>query len=119
MARTFRRFAAIVAAYAVALQMLFAAFAVPGQAFGNADMAAMCLSNSGSGAPVQPSSHDACCPGCIAGHCAHLLFGTPRTSAHVPWPARSTRIGQDLQRSVAPVRMVHDGSNAARAPPAC
>lgn len=107
-------FAAIVAAYAIALQALFGAFAVPGHlAFAGA---AICQSDFNSDAPSQPN-HDGCCPGCIAGHCAHLLLGTSRVAMFVPWPAIATA-GTHAHDPAIPIRLADNGPHTARAPPA-
>ena len=108
------RFAAIVAAYAIALQALFGAFAVPGHlTFADA---AICQSDTDSGAPAQ-SNHDGCCPGCVAGHCAHLLLGTSRVAMIVAWPAPAAS-GANAPDIAIPVRVADHGPHAARAPPA-
>jgi hypothetical protein len=112
--RRLHRFAAIVAAYAIALQALFGAFAVPAHlAFADA---AICQSNPDSGAP-QPN-HDACCPGCLAGHCAHLLLGTSRVTTFVPWPASAAPVGTGAHDGAIPIRIADNAPHAARAPPA-
>src|SRR5689334_7333662 len=102
------RFAAIVAAYAIALQALFGAFAVPAHlAFAGA---VICQSAADSSSPSQPLNHDDCCPGCLSGHCANLL-GAPRVAMIVQWPA-STMPGTHAHHSAIPLRLADNGPHA-------
>ena len=79
----FRRFAALVAAYAIALQALFAAFALPSHV-ARAGAASICLSSEDGGTPSPQSGHDPCAM-CLAGQCSHLLGAVPRCAdAHRP-----------------------------------
>jgi len=113
-----RRFAALVAAYAIALQALFTAFVVPHQvAFAGVDAAAICLSGANSGAPHQPSRHDECCRACMSGCCAQQLLATARAVTFLPWPALATPITAHVV-DAAPLRITDQGPHAARAPPA-
>jgi hypothetical protein len=109
------RFAALVAAYAIALQALLAAFAVPGPvAFAGVDAASICFSHPGSGSPQLPN-HDGCCPGCISGSCG-LAADTPRAVALVRWSASVP--AATATHDKARVRIAGRSPHAARAPPA-
>jgi hypothetical protein len=113
-----RRFAAIVAAYAIALQALFTAFLVPGQmAFAGVEGSAICRSGAESGSPHQPSNRDECCAMCMSGCGAQPLGTTPRVVSFVPWSAGTIPTAARRADAALP-RIADRGPHAARAPPA-
>jgi hypothetical protein len=112
-----RRFAALVAAYGIALQALFGAFAIPGHvALAGAD-ASICLSGPDGGTPTPQRSHDAC-PMCLAGGCAHLIGAGPRASTLALPPLFAMQMGAPPAHRAIPIRIAHRQPNAPRAPPA-
>jgi hypothetical protein len=113
-----RRFAAIVAAYAIALQALFGAFAMSGHVALAGVGASICLSGPDGGAPAPQTSHDAC-PMCLAGACSHLIGTSPRAST-LALPtlfAAQAAAAPPGYRAIA-IRIAHQRPNAPRAPPA-
>lgn len=84
---TARRIVALLAAYALALQALLAAFsALPAVALAaQGNEFAVCQPGADKdGAPAQPAGH-APCLACLAGHCA--AAGPDRAASIVPWRA--------------------------------
>jgi hypothetical protein len=109
--RPIRQCAVLVAAYAVALQAVFSAFALPTHGPGAAAFE-VCRSDRADG-PVQPLAHEAC-PACLAGHCG--TTGPDRIAVAEAWPVldRSDAVRQPEMASVpVPRRLPH----APRAPP--
>jgi hypothetical protein len=111
-----RRFAALVAAYAIALQALFGAFAIPGHV-ALAGVESICLSGPDGGTSTPQRSHDAC-PMCLAGACSHLMGAGPRASSLVLPPLFSTQTAASPARRAIAIRIAHRQPNAPRAPPA-
>lgn len=107
----------MIAAYAIALQALFGAFAIPGHAAFAGATGSICLSELGGGAPTQPSSHDAC-PMCLAGVCAHLIAAGPRPSTFALPLLSVIQAAAPLADHSPAIRVAHRQPNAPRAPPA-
>jgi hypothetical protein len=112
----FRRFAAIVAAYAIALQALFAAFAVPGHV-ALAGAGSICLSSQDGRTPSPQSRHDPC-PMCLAGQCSHLLGAVPPVQKPAARVTVAIRIEPLQVRPVIAIPARHQQPNSPRAPPA-
>jgi len=112
-----RRFAALVAAYAIALQALFAAFAIPDHAALAGVGASICMSDPDGGTPTPQRSHDAC-PMCLAGACTHLIGAGPRASTLALPPRLATQTAAPLADRAIAIRIAHRQPNAPRAPPA-
>ncbi len=112
----FRRFAAIVAAYALVLQALVAAFAVPGGlALAAADPSVICRSNAGGSDPASPAAHDLCVA-CLAGHCASSFAGGDAAATLLRWPADAIAVALPAVPH-APVTLARHHQHAPRAPP--
>jgi hypothetical protein len=112
-----RRFTALVAAYAIALQALFAAFAMPGHVAIAGASASICMSDPDGGTPAPQPSHDACLM-CLAGACSYLIGAGPRASTLVlPPPFATQTAAPPADRAIA-IRIAYRQPNAPRAPPA-
>lgn len=112
-----RRFAALVAAYAIALQALLGAFAIPGHVALAGAGASICLSGPDGGTPTPQRNHDAC-PMCLAGACAHLIGTGPRASTLALPPRFATQTAAPPAHRTMAIRIAHRQPNAPRAPPA-
>jgi hypothetical protein len=112
-----RRFAALVAAYAIALQALFGAFAIPSHVALAGSDASLCLSGPDGGTPTPQRSHDAC-QMCLAGACAHMIGAGPRASTLALPPLLSTQTAAPPAHRVIAIRIAHRQPNVPRAPPA-
>ena len=109
--RPIRRCAVLVAAYAVALQAVFSAFAPPMHRPGAAAFE-LCRSDRAD-RPVQPLAHDAC-PACLAGHCG--ATGPDRIAVELAWPVLD-RSDAVREPNMASVPVARTGPHAPRAPP--
>ncbi len=112
----FRRFAALVAAYAIALQALFAAFALPSHV-ARAGAASICLSSEDGGTPSPQSGHDPCAM-CLAGQCSHLLGAVPHAQTPIGRVIVAIEIEPLRLRPVIAIPATHQQPNSPRAPPA-
>jgi hypothetical protein len=112
-----RRFAALVTAYAIALQALFGAFAMPGHVALAGAGASICLSGADGNPPTPQRSQDAC-PMCLAGACSHLIGAGPRASAFALPPLFVAQTAAPPADRAVAVRIAHRQPNAPRAPPA-
>ena len=116
--RRFHCFAAVVAAYALALQALIAAFVVPGNlALATLDPSVTCQSKADSGGPAAPAMHDPCLA-CTAGHCFDGMGGDPRLAAYLPWPRSGDRAATLHDGVAFAVAFAPDRLHSPRAPPA-
>jgi hypothetical protein len=107
-----RRCAALIAAYALALQAILSAFAVQ---IARADAPAfeICTRDTGAGRARDPGH--ALCPACLAGHCC---AATPVHDAVVAaWPAFATALPPALVAGTKPPADRRHRSHAPRAPP--
>jgi hypothetical protein len=114
--KRWRRCAALIAAYAVALQAVLSAFAVvvPLNAVAEASVA-ICRGDNPD-APAGPVSH-ASCGACLAGHCAGAACNPDRVAIGAPWP--STRQPAEIPlriMALSPAAPRH-GPHSPRAPP--
>ena len=109
--RPIRRCAVLVTAYAVALQAVFSAFALPMHGPGTA-ASELCRSDRADG-PVQPLAHEAC-PACLAGHCG--TAGPDRIAVESAWPLLD-RSDAVRHPDTASVPVARAGPHAPRAPP--
>jgi hypothetical protein len=110
MAPILRRFLAVAAAYAVALQAVLAAFAIPAPSV--AAQFVICRADP-TGAPADPVSHKQC-DACLVGHCGGAASPEPIA---VTIPRRSLRIEARSPRLVASAPQPRTYSHAPRAPP--
>lgn len=81
-----RRCAALIAAYALALQAVLAAFAYSAPVV--AEPGFVICRGDAAGTPDQPQHHDQC-GACLAGHCAGVAAGPDRLAIAILWPIAS------------------------------
>lgn len=118
MRRTRRSLIALVAAYALALQALFAAFTAPAFALAAGEAAfAICQGGADTGSTPAPghSEHDSC-SACLAGHCAG--GSADRVASIIAWPPSSAAVASVAPGAARLAAAPLDGLHAARAPPA-
>ena len=111
--RPLRRCAALVAAYAVVLQAMLAAFALPTAHAGGAAAFEICRSDRAD-APAQALPHEACVA-CLAGHCG--ATGPARTATAEAWPVIDRPDAVGSPPDAAPARVARARRQAPRAPP--
>jgi len=109
-----RRCAALIAAYAVALQAVLGAFAFVAPVLAGEAGTVICRSDSGT--PDQPQTHDQC-GACLAGHCAAAAAGPERLGIPAPWPIASMPAATLLAVAFAPPAP-RSQPHSPRAPPA-
>jgi hypothetical protein len=107
------RCAALVAAYAVALQAMFSAFAPPAR--DTSDAASLICRSGIAGEPAQPAAHDTCLA-CLAGHCAGAA-SPHRLAVAEPWPMAGAPVGTTFRIAALPPAPSRDGAHSPRAPP--
>ena len=108
-----RRCAALIAAYAVALQLVLSAFAAVAPLAADAGFA-ICRGDNGS-APAEQSAHDPCAA-CLA-HCAGAAAAPDRETVAVAWPAEAVpAIMSSSNAALDTARQAREHSP--RAPPA-
>jgi hypothetical protein len=114
MRRSLHRSIALLAAYALALQAVLAAFAIAAP-LARDEGFSICRGD-GAGTPGAPTAHDQC-GACLAGHCA-ASDAPARVALAARWPA-VVRITQTLPRA-APLNAAATTlrAHAPRAPPA-
>ena len=111
-----RRCAALVAAYAVALQAVLSAVAVAAP-FASAAGApfAICGGDSPDN-PPGPITHDPCAT-CLAGHCAGAAASPDRVAFEAPWLLAQTAVEALRRAAILPPVARRAGAHSARAPP--
>lgn len=106
------RCAAVIAAYAIALQALLSAFAiVPPLALASDPAFAIC--QSGGADPASQHPYDPCAA-CLA-HCAGAAAGPQRVVAFLPWPREIVAATTVRAAALPPARA--ERQHAPRAPP--
>jgi hypothetical protein len=115
--RVFRRCAALIAAYAVALQAVLSAFAaVPAQARTAGPAFELCVSDA-SGRPSAPRPHETC-GACLAGHCGAGASAPPAAvAAALLWPAFAIASLAPSRRVDVQTARPRDEPHSPRAPP--
>jgi hypothetical protein len=111
-----RRCAALIAAYAIALQALLAAVAIPvGAAPAGVSGWELCAS-AGTGSNDAPLSHEAC-SACLAGHCAPAAGTPPAALATPAWAAFAAVVLSPPRPAALPAHASRNQAHAPRAPP--
>jgi hypothetical protein len=113
-----RRCAALIAAYALALQAIISAFAVPvSHALAAGAAFEICRADI-SGDPARPPARDSC-GACLAGHCAGTAATPVRIAVAGPWPIVVVSAPTAFRAAALPPLAPHGGPHAPRAPPLC
>jgi hypothetical protein len=111
-----RRCAALIAAYAIALQALLAAVAIPvGAAPAGVSGWELCTSV-GTGSTDAPRTHEAC-SACLAGHCAPAAGTPPAALATPAWAAFAAVALPPPRPAALPAHASRNEAHAPRAPP--
>jgi hypothetical protein len=108
-----RRCAALIAAYALALQAILSAFALPVHAL--APSFAMCAGGADSD-PAREPPHEPC-SACLAGHCAGAAASPDRVAAAPPWRLHATRMPAKLRAATLLPLIERREPHSPRAPP--
>jgi hypothetical protein len=111
-----RRCAALIAAYAIALQALFTAFAMPPAAAPAGTPGWELCSSGVSGSSGAPPSHEFC-SACLAGHCAPAA-GTPPAAVATPaWEVFAGVRSSPMRPTDLVAHASRDEPHSPRAPP--
>jgi hypothetical protein len=112
-----RRCAALIAAYAIALQALLSAFAaMPVQARGTDPAWALCVTEAG-GKPAPSRAHETC-GACLAGHCGAGALAAPAGAVTAwRWPAFTGPTLALSRPADVPALSSRDEPHSPRAPP--
>jgi hypothetical protein len=108
-----RRCAALIAAYALALQAIFSAFVSPSRAL----TAGFEICTGGADADRAHEPAHASCSACLAGHCAGGVAGPLRNASAQPWPRVALAPRPDLRAAAVPPSAGRHEPHAPRAPP--
>jgi hypothetical protein len=111
-----RRCAALIAAYAVALQALLAAFAIPvAAAPAGVSGLELCSSGETRNKDTLPS-HEAC-SACLAGHCANAAGAPPAALAMPAWGAFAAVVLSPPHPAALTAHSSRNEAHSPRAPP--
>jgi hypothetical protein len=111
---SWHKIAALVAAYAIALQALLAVFVVAAP-LGIAAASAICQQDADRQSPAQSPDHTSCAA-CLAGHCAAAPGGVAAEAMPIQWPAATAHIALASRDAMASPLERRD-RHFARAPP--
>jgi len=107
-----RRCAAVIAAYALALQAMFSAFAVPAP-HGIVPAFERCAAD---GDRAREPAHQSC-SACLAGHCAGAAASPLRIAVILSWPVTATSVPAALAAAALQPLSQRHGPHSPRAPP--
>jgi hypothetical protein len=109
------KFAATIAAYAIALQAVLAGFAIAAPV-ASADAGLVICRGDDTGAPAMPRMHDSC-GACLAGDCAGAAAVPGRVTITAPWPVGVIRAEIPLHAATRAPATRYGEAHSPRAPP--